>query len=91
MESVCRFDVGGVCFSSKQPCGIDIKCGAVGECGFVRLPESVAMVGIMPYAKRLAIGNFSDGVSRDPDDMENIVPGERVVDSFDFDNREDGK
>jgi hypothetical protein len=33
----------------------------------------------------------SERVSRDTDDIENITPRERVVDSFDFDNREDGK
>jgi hypothetical protein len=30
-------------------------------------------------------------ISSDTEDVENVVPGERVVASFDFDNREDGR
>ena len=70
----------------------DIKAKELkGEFANLNFPEETPGQKYYRENMALAIGT-SEEISRDPDDAENVYPGEESIDSFgDFDNRENGK
>jgi hypothetical protein len=55
------------------------------------VPRMAVMQPVVVNVSSENVASEGLGVSRDPDDIENVYLGERVIEAFDFDNREDGR
>lgn len=103
MSNTCNFEVGGLCYAPK--CFGDIRCEAKVDGKIVKANDEeinlrskrvyggiIGMGGIKPkmVVMQPTVVNTSENVATEGFDSEAGVILKKI-DSFDFDNREDGK